>query len=107
MAIQTAPNSKPGSLFFTDARTCKEWLKSIPLTNIAQAQQNILDSLRVLNRSPEFVALERLTCMELMRAKVAFLLTALPLGACNASNPPPAPDSKETTTVSVAITELK
>ena len=75
MAIQTAPNSKPGSLFFTDARTCKEWLKSIPLTNIAQAQQNILDSLRVLNRSPEFVALERLTCMELMRDKVAFLLT--------------------------------
>lgn len=37
----------------------------------------------------------------------AFLLTALPLGACNASNPPPAPDSKETATVSVAITELK
>lgn len=51
MAIQTAPNSKSGSLFFTDARTCKEWLKSIPLTNIPQAQQNILDALRLLNRS--------------------------------------------------------
>ena len=75
MAIQTAPNSKPGSLFFTDARTCKEWLKSIPLTNIPQAQQNILDALRILNRSPDFVALERLTCMELMRDKVAYLLT--------------------------------
>ena len=45
MAIQTSPNSKPGSLFFTDARTCKEWLKSIPLTNIPQAQQNILDAI--------------------------------------------------------------
>ena len=75
MATQTAPNSKPGSLFFTDARTCKEWLKSIPLTNIPQAQQNILDALRILNRSPDFVPLERLTCMELMRDKVAFLLT--------------------------------
>ena len=75
MAIQTAPNSKPGSLFFTDARTCKEWLKSIPLTNIPQAQQNILDALRILNRSPDFVPLERLTCMELMRDKVAYLLT--------------------------------
>jgi len=75
MAIQTSPNSKPGSLFFTDARTCKEWLKSIPLTNIAQAQQNILDALRILNRSPDFVALERLTCMELLRDKVAFLLS--------------------------------
>ncbi len=74
MAIQTAPNSKSGSLFFTDARTCKSWLKSIPLTNIPQAQQNILDALRLLNRSPDFVPLERLTCMELMRDKVAYLL---------------------------------
>jgi cyclic-di-GMP-binding protein len=74
MAIQTAPNSKSGSLFFTDARTCKDWLKSIPLTNIPQAQQNILDALRLLNRSPDFVPLERLTCMELTRDKVAFLL---------------------------------
>ena len=75
MAIQTAPNSKPGSLFFTDARTCTEWLKSIPLTNIPQAQQNILDALRIVNRSPDFVPLERLTCMELSRDKVAFLLS--------------------------------
>lgn len=75
MAIQTSPNSKPGSLFFTDARTCKEWLKAIPLTNIPQAQQNILDALRILNRSPEFEPMERLTCMELARDKVAFLLS--------------------------------
>ena len=74
MAIQTAPNPKPGSLFFTDARTCKEWLKSIPLTNIPQAQQNILDALRLLNRSPDFAPLDRLTCMELTRDKVAYLL---------------------------------
>ena len=74
MALQTAPNSKPGTLFFSDARTCKGWLKSIPLTNIPQAQQNILDALRFLNRSAEFVAMERLTCMEMLRDKVAYLL---------------------------------
>ena len=75
MGLQSAPNTKPGSLFFTDARSCKDWLKSIPLTNVAQAQQKIVDALRNLNRSTEFVALERLTCMELLRDKVAYLLT--------------------------------
>ena len=73
MATQTSPQSppNPGSLFFGDARTCKAWLKSIPLTNIAQAQKTILDSLRIVNLSSEILPLERLTCMELMRDKVA------------------------------------
>ena len=77
MATQTSPQSQPnpGSLFFSDARTCKAWLKSIPLTNIAQAQKTILDSLRIVNLSSEISPLERLTCMELMRNKVAFLLS--------------------------------
>ena len=75
MGSQTAPNTKPGSLFFTDARSCKDWLKSIPLTNVPQAQQKIVDALRNLNRSSDLVALERLTCMELLRDKVAYLLT--------------------------------
>jgi hypothetical protein len=74
MAIQTAPNSRPGSLFFCDARSCKEWLKSIPLTNVAQAQQKLTDALRILNRANDFAPLERLTCMELFRDKVAYLL---------------------------------
>lgn len=77
MAIQTAPNSKtgkPGSLFFSDARSCKDWLKSVPLTNVAQAQQKLTDALRILNRATDFAPLERLTCMELLRDKVAFLL---------------------------------
>ena len=77
MATQTSPQSppNPSSLFFSDARTCKAWLKSIPLTNIAQAQKTILDSLRIVNLSSEISSLERLTCMELMRDKVAFLLS--------------------------------
>jgi len=74
MAIPSSPISKPGSLFFFDARSCKDWLKVVPLTNVPQAQQKLLDALRILNRSPDFVPLERLTCLELLRDKVAYLL---------------------------------
>lgn len=59
-------------LDFSDARSCKDWLKSIPLTNAGQAQRLILEAVRGLNRA-EFAPLERLTCMELMRDKVAFV----------------------------------
>ena len=59
MSIQTAPSPKQGTMFFTDARSCKEWLRSIHLTNIPQAQQNIIDGLRILNRGSEFAALDR------------------------------------------------
>lgn len=37
----------------------------------------------------------------------ALLLAVLPLAACNAADPPPATDTKETAAVSVAITDLK
>jgi cyclic-di-GMP-binding protein len=67
------PAAKPGvNMHFIDARSCKEWIKSIPITNIPQAQQLVLDALRELNRA-QFVPMERLTSMELMRDKVAFL----------------------------------
>ena len=75
MVLQAASNPKPGSLFFTDARSCKEWLQSIPMTNVPQAQQTIVDALKNLNRDANVVALERLTCMELLRDKVSYLLT--------------------------------
>jgi cyclic-di-GMP-binding protein len=74
MVAQLSPSQKPATLFFEDARSCKNWLKEIPLTNIAQAQQNLLDAIRIMNRSNDFIPLERLTCMELLRDKVAFLL---------------------------------
>lgn len=74
MSLPATPNTKPGSMFFTDARSCKDWLKSTTLTNVPHAQQKIVDGLRHLNRSQDFIALERLTCMELLRDKVAYLL---------------------------------
>jgi cyclic-di-GMP-binding protein len=60
------------SLPFTDARTCKDWLKAIPLTNAGQAQRLMLEAVRNLNRA-DFLPLERLTCLELMRDKVSFV----------------------------------
>ena len=74
MATQTAASSKPGSIFFSDARTCKDWLKSIPPTNVPQAQQIVLDALRMFNRAGNIAPVERLTCVELMRDKAALLL---------------------------------
>ncbi|MEI6737701.1 MAG: hypothetical protein WCL29_04400 [Pseudomonadota bacterium] len=74
MAIQNSPDLKPGSLFFFDARSCKEWLKTIPLTNVVQAQQKLLDALRMLNGNTNYTSLERLTSLELMRDKISFLL---------------------------------
>ena len=74
MATQTASGNHSGSMFFSDGRSCKKWLGEIPLTNIAHAQQKLLDALRMLNADTKFVPIERLTAIELMREKVAFLL---------------------------------
>ena len=61
-----------GGVAFADARSCKDWLGALPLTNIPQAQTLVLAELRALNAAP-FAPLERLKCMELFRDKVAFL----------------------------------
>jgi cyclic-di-GMP-binding protein len=75
MATQTYTSLKSSSMFFADARSCKHWLTDIPLTNVAQAQQNLLDALRMMNLNADFQPVERLTCMELFRDKVAYLLS--------------------------------
>jgi hypothetical protein len=72
VSLNQPPIRGGGSPAFTDARSCKEWLNALPLTNIPQAQALVLESLRALNQS-DFDALERLKCMELMRDKIAFL----------------------------------
>jgi cyclic-di-GMP-binding protein len=57
---------------FATARACKDWLASLPLTNIPQAQSLVLESLRSLG-TQGMEPLERLKCLELMRDKIAFL----------------------------------
>jgi hypothetical protein len=58
---------------FVDARTCREWLGALPLTNIPQAQYQVLEALRAMGRDEAFDPLERLKCLELVRDKVAYL----------------------------------
>ena len=70
--MASLPPGTGSPIAFTDARGCKEWLGTLPLTNIPQAQALLLDGLRALNEA-EFDPLERLKCLELARERVAFL----------------------------------
>jgi len=58
---------------FTEARACREWLGTLPLTNVAQVQGQLLDVLAGLGTAV-VDPLEQLKCLELLRDKVAFLL---------------------------------
>src|ERR1043166_862287 len=57
-------------LRFRDAKSCQEWLASLPLTNAKLCQQAISGQLAALARSPVAVA-ERLRIMESLRDAVA------------------------------------
>ena len=61
------------SLFFADARSCRAWLGSLAVSNVAQTLSSVLDALRVFNRAT-FDPLERLKCLELVRDRVAFMV---------------------------------
>jgi hypothetical protein len=72
MSAPTTPPLREGAPF-SDARSCKEWLGALPLTNIPQAQYLVLEALRALAKDAAFDPLERLKCLELVREKVAYL----------------------------------
>lgn len=83
------PGVTEGGLAFVDSRGCKDWLASLPLTSVTQAQGLVLEGVRRLNLSG-LAPLERLKCLELIRDKAAFLAgeqrtrlagKSLPLGA--------------------------
>jgi len=59
-------------LEFADARGFKEWLKLVPMINVRQAHEEVLDTLGRLNQSP-VLPIERLKMMELLRDSVALL----------------------------------
>jgi hypothetical protein len=68
----TQPPTTEGAPF-TDARTCREWLGALPMTNIPNTQYKVLSAMRALAANAGFDALERLKCLELVRDKVAYL----------------------------------
>ena len=64
------------SLKFTDAAACKAWVRGLPLTNVAQAQFDLLDQVRRLNQE-KVGAIERFKMLELLREPVVFVQTEL------------------------------
>ena len=61
----TPPTTRPDPVApFTDARRCREWLGTLALTNVAQAQAMLADGLRGLNAA-SMDGLESLKCLEL------------------------------------------
>ncbi len=57
---------------FTDAPACREWLAGLPLTNIPQAQAQLLRQMNLLNRHP-LPAEARLKILELLRDPIDFV----------------------------------
>jgi hypothetical protein len=57
---------------FIDAESCKTWLASVPLANVAVAQQDLLSELELFN-SYSTSAANRLAVLEAMREPVSFV----------------------------------
>jgi len=57
---------------FSDAITCRQWLKTLPLTNVPLAHAALTAQLELLNRAP-FASLEHLKIAELLRDPIAFV----------------------------------
>ena len=68
----TEPPIREG-LAFADARGCRTWLGALPMTNIPNAQFQVLEAMRALAKDTAFDPLERLKCLELVREKIAYL----------------------------------
>src|SRR5690348_18471161 len=63
-------------LAFSDAVSASRWVKSLPLSNVGQAYQALLDQLNALTAS-EMGPRDRATIAELIREPVAHLHTEL------------------------------
>jgi len=57
---------------FSDATSCKQWLKELPLTNVQTTHNELKQQLELLSHSP-FAALERLKILEQLRETVAYI----------------------------------
>jgi hypothetical protein len=67
---------QPASLKFTDSTGCKAWVRSLPLTNVVQAQFDLLDQLRRLGEATA-TPVERFKMLELMREPAVFVQNEL------------------------------
>ena len=68
--------SSAGQLQFADAAGCKQWLETLPLTNVAGAQQTLCQQLELLQVAAIPPA-ELLHVLELLREPVIYVQTEL------------------------------
>lgn len=57
---------------FSDAASCKEWLRELPLTNVQGVQKRLGEQMEALAEYP-LAALERLKMLEILRETVSYL----------------------------------
>lgn len=72
MSIQPLTATQQHSLQFTDNASCKQWIESLPLTNIQQVQQALTAQLSALSAS-QLPALERLKILETLKEPTLFV----------------------------------
>lgn len=69
--VQQAP-----VLRFDDSAQCKTWVRGLPLTNVVQAQSDLLEQVRLLNLA-SVAPLDRFNMLELVREPTVFVQTEL------------------------------
>jgi len=94
-----AADSEPAPLAFTDAASATRWVKSLPLSNVGQAYQELLGQLRALTATP-IGPRDRATIAELVREPVAYLHAEL---ARRYAGKPQPPEEREAEAAEQAI----
>lgn len=73
MSIQPLTTTKlHGSLRFSNAANCQQWIDTLPLTNVQQVQQMLFEQLSALGAA-EIAPIERLKILETLKETVAFV----------------------------------
>src|SRR5205085_2580485 len=83
----TQPPPSSTMLAFSDADSCTRWIRSLPVINVPQHYQEVLQQLKRLSEA-EFVPLERARIAELFREPVMFLHTELARRYAGKPQPP-------------------
>ena len=71
-----AESQQAGMVKIADSAGCKAWVRGLPLTNVVQAQADLLGQVRQIN-SAAHSPLERLKILELLREPTVFVQTEL------------------------------
>jgi len=76
MGAKLTEAQQTAGLKFDTAAACKVWVRNLPLTNVVQAQFDLLGQVRLLNQAT-MVPAERFRMLELLREPVVFVQTEL------------------------------